>query len=332
MKNTLKLKSIGALFLGAIAFSSCVTSKVHKDLQAQYQACQDEVEALRNQNREMGENNTELQSRFNRSSQKVESLSADTTELRNELRTARKNYNELNKSYEFLLKNNNTLLANNARENKALLTQMEALQSKLQSKEDSLRLEQNRLMQISTQLAAREQRVNELEGIIQRKDSVVEYVRSKVSDALLGFQGNGLTVEMKNGQVYVSMDNSLLFASGSWNVAPQGKMALEKLSAVLSENPDIRILVEGHTDDDAYRGRGQVSDNWDLSVMRATSVVKIITLNSGIDPKRITAAGRGEFLPLAENSSSEGKATNRRTEIILTPDLTELADLIETIK
>jgi chemotaxis protein MotB len=305
---------------------------VHKDLQAQYQACQDEVEALRNKNREMEENNTELQAKFDRSSQKVESLTADTTQLGNDLRMARRNYDELNKSYEFLLKNNNTLLANNARENKALLTQMEALQSKLQTKEDSLRIEQARLSEISTQLAAREQRVNELEGIIQRKDSVVEYVRSKVSDALLGFQGNGLSVEMKNGQVYVSMDHSLLFASGSWNVAPQGKVALEKLAAVLADNPDIRILVEGHTDDDAYRGRGQVSDNWDLSVMRATSVVKIITENSGIDPKRITAAGRGEFLPLADNGTAEGKATNRRTEIILTPDLTELADLIETIK
>ncbi|GAB5555848.1 MAG: OmpA family protein [Schleiferiaceae bacterium] len=318
--------------MGSLALSSCVTSKVHKDLQAQYQACQDEVEALRNKNREMEENNTELQAKFDRSSQKVESLTADTTQLGNDLRMARRNYDELNKSYEFLLKNNNTLLANNARENKALLTQMEALQTKLQTKEDSLRIEQARLSEISTQLAAREQRVNELEGIIQRKDSVVEYVRSKVSDALLGFQGNGLTVEMKNGQVYVSMDNSLLFASGSWNVAPQGKVALEKLAAVLADNPDIRILVEGHTDDDAYRGRGQVSDNWDLSVMRATSVVKIITENSGIDPKRITAAGRGEFLPLADNGTAEGKATNRRTEIILTPDLTELADLIETIK
>lgn len=332
MIKSLSAKTVGILAMGSLALTSCVTSKVHKDLQAQYQACQDEVEALRNKNREMEENNTELQAKFDRSSQKVGSLTADTTQLGNDLRMARKNYDELNKSYEFLLKNNNTLLANNARENKALLTQMEALQTKLQTKEDSLRIEQSRLSEISTQLAAREQRVNELEGIIQRKDSVVEYVRSKVSDALLGFQGNGLTVEMKNGQVYVSMDNSLLFASGSWNVAPQGKVALEKLAAVLAENPDIRILVEGHTDDDAYRGRGQVSDNWDLSVMRATSVVKIITLNSGIDPKRITAAGRGEYLPLADNGTAEGKATNRRTEIILTPDLTELADLIETIK
>ncbi len=330
--KSLSAKTVGLLAMGSLALSSCVTSKVHKDLQAQYQACQDEVEALRNKNREMEENNTELKAKFDRSSQKVESLTADTTQLGNDLRMARRNYDELNKSYEFLLKNNNTLLANNARENKALLTQMEALQTKLQTKEDSLRIEQARLSEISTQLAAREQRVNELEGIIQRKDSVVEYVRSKVSDALLGFQGNGLTVEMKNGQVYVSMDNSLLFASGSWNVAPQGKVALEKLAAVLADNPDIRILVEGHTDDDAYRGRGQVSDNWDLSVMRATSVVKIITENSGIDPKRITAAGRGEFLPLADNGTAEGKATNRRTEIILTPDLTELADLIETIK
>jgi len=171
--------------------------------------------------------------------------------------------------------------------------------------------------------------VNELEGVIHRKDSTVAYVRQKVSDALLGFNGNGLTVNMRDGKVYVSLENSLLFAPGSWNVAANGQVALENLAKVLAENADITVLVEGHTDNDAYRGQSQVKDNWDLSVLRATNVVKILTKNAGMNPERITAAGRGEFVPLVENSSQENKAINRRTEIILTPDLTELANLLE---
>jgi chemotaxis protein MotB len=134
---------------------------------------------------------------------------------------------------------------------------------------------------------------------------------------------------MRDGKVYVSLENSLLFAPGSWDVAPKGQVALENLARVLAENNDISVLVEGHTDNDPYRGQSQVRDNWDLSVMRATNVVKILTTNQGLDPERITAAGRGEFIPLVENDTPENKAINRRTEIILTPDLTELANLLE---
>jgi len=174
-----------------------------------------------------------------------------------------------------------------------------------------------------------QRRVDELEGIIRRKDSTVAFVRQKVADALLGFNGKGLTVNMRDGKVYVSLENSLLFAPGSWNVAANGQVALENLAKVLADNEDISVLVEGHTDNDPYRGQGQVKDNWDLSVLRATNVVKILTGSSGLSPERITAAGRGEFVPLVANDSPENKAVNRRTEIILTPDLTELANLLE---
>ena len=122
---------------------------------------------------------------------------------------------------------------------------------------------------------------------------------------------------------------SLFSAPGSWDVAPKGQVALVNLARVLAENNDISVLVEGHTDNDPYRGQSQVRDNWDLSVMRATNVVKILTTNQGLDPERITAAGRGEFIPLVENDTPENKGINRRTEIILTPDLTELANLLE---
>jgi chemotaxis protein MotB len=221
-----------------------------------------------------------------------------------------------------LLDNNSTLIAASARENKALMDELSTIQSRLQAKEDSLNTERRALEK-------GQRRVAELEGVIRRQDSTVNYVRQKVADALLGFTGKGLTVNMRDGKVYVSLENSLLFAPGSWSVAANGQVALENLARVLADNEEISILVEGHTDDDPYRGQSQVKDNWDLSVMRATNVVKILTKNAGLDPQRITAAGRGEFVPLVENTSASNKAINRRTEIILTPDLTELANLLD---
>jgi chemotaxis protein MotB len=169
--------------------------------------------------------------------------------------------------------------------------------------------------------------VNELESLLARKDSTAAYFRQRIADALLGFENRGLTVSMRNGQVYVSLDNRLMFASGSWDVQADGATALGQLAKVLAENKDLRIAVEGHTDDDAYFGKTSVKDNWDLSVMRATSVVKIL-VNKGIEPQRVQAAGRGEFMPVAANDSPENKARNRRTEIIITPNLDELVNLV----
>jgi chemotaxis protein MotB len=149
-----------------------------------------------------------------------------------------------------------------------------------------------------------------------------------VSDALLGFEGKGLTVHMKNGKVYVSMDEKLLFASGKWEVSSDGSSALRDLAKVLMKNPDINVLIEGHTDNVPYTGTGQVKDNWDLSVMRATAIVKILLANSKIDPKRFTTAGRSEYLPVDASNSTAARAKNRRTEIILSPKLDELLQII----
>ncbi len=316
----------------ALTLTGCVSSKVHQELQDRYDALAAENDDLKQQNEECDASLTEAHALLDRCAGERDQLIQDTIDQNAVVRRLKRSYADLNKNYEFLLENNNTMLANNARENRELLDRMQQLQNTLESKEDSLRLEKVRLANISMMLEAREQRVNELEGIIARQDSVVNYVQQRVSGALLGFEGKGLTVEMKNGQVYVSLENRLLFASGSWTVEQQGQTALNQLSEVLAENPDIRIMVEGHTDNDAYRGSGQVRDNWDLSVMRATSVVKILQANDGIDPARIRAAGRGEYVPLAENDTSEGKAKNRRIEIILTPDLGELVDLIGSMR
>lgn len=302
--------------------TSCISTKVHKTLQEKYEILANEADQLRQKNEVRDSENTELQRTLYTARRDMSILQEDTTSKFDELRALTTKYDRLSKQYDYLLDNNNTLITASARENKTLMDQLNAMQTRLQAKEDSLNTER-RLLERG------QRRVNELEGVIHRKDSTVAYVRQKVSDALLGFNGNGLTVNMRDGKVYVSLENSLLFAPGSWNVAANGQVALENLAKVLAENSEITVLVEGHTDDDAYRGQSQVKDNWDLSVMRATNVVKILTQNAGMNPERITAAGRGEFVPLVENSSQENKAINRRTEIILTPDLTELANLLE---
>ena len=172
--------------------------------------------------------------------------------------------------------------------------------------------------------------MNELEAVLARKDSAVLALKAKVQDALLGFENNGLTIEQKNGKVYVSLDESLLFASGKYDIEKKGKEALNSLGAVLEKNSDVNVLVEGHTDNVPYNGSGILKDNWDLSVKRATSVVKIILEKNDINAQRLTAAGRADYIPIASNDTKEGRAANRRTEIILTPKLDELMKLLES--
>lgn len=302
--------------------TSCVSTKVHRTLQEKYDILTNEADQLRQQSETRAAENTELQREIGEVRRTVNILVEDTMTSFERMRTLQTKYDRLSKQYDYLLDNNSTLIAASARENKALMDEIATMQSRLQAKEDSLNTERRMLEKGRT-------RMEELERIIGRQDSTVNYVRQKVADALLGFTGKGLTVNMRDGKVYVSLENSLLFAPGSWEVAPNGKIALQNLAGVLAENQDISILVEGHTDNDPYRGQSQVRDNWDLSVMRATNVVKILTTNASLDSKRITAAGRGEFVPLVDNNSPANKAVNRRTEIILTPDLSELANLLE---
>ncbi|MEY2969685.1 MAG: hypothetical protein RLZZ599_58 [Bacteroidota bacterium] len=316
------MKKIILLAFAGLLGTSCVSTKVHRTLQDKYDILTNEADQLRQQSETRAAENTELQREIGEVRRAVNILVSDTTENFERMRTLQTKYDRLSKQYDYLLDNNSSLIAASARENKALMDEIATIQTRLQAKEDSLNTERRMLEKGRA-------RMEELERIIGRQDSTVNYVRQKVADALLGFTGKGLTVNMRDGKVYVSLENSLLFAPGSWDVAPNGMIALQNLAGVLAENQDISILVEGHTDDDPYRGQSQVRDNWDLSVMRATNVVKILTTNASLDPKRITAAGRGEFVPLVANDSPANKAVNRRTEIILTPDLSELANLLE---
>ena len=166
-----------------------------------------------------------------------------------------------------------------------------------------------------------------MEEVISQRDAIVQQLKDRISNALIGFDENDIKVALKNGKIYVSLSEKLLFKSGSSRVDSKGEEALAKLSGVLSLNPDIHILIEGHTDNVPLKP-GAYKDNWDLSVIRATAIVRILTKNK-IEQDRITAAGRSEFAPVADNSTPEGKSKNRRTEIILTPNLDELYQILK---
>lgn len=176
-------------------------------------------------------------------------------------------------------------------------------------------------------LEQREARLRQLESILRRQDSLLNMLNNSVKNALLGFSPDELTVTMRDGKVYVSLSDKLLFKSGDANVEAKGKEALKKLADVLNKNPDVSIAIEGHTDNVPIK-TALYKDNWDLSAARATNVVRLLTDEYKMDSKRLTAAGKGEFSPVADNNSVEGKAKNRRTEIVLSPKLEELMKLI----
>ncbi|WEK19013.1 MAG: OmpA family protein [Candidatus Pedobacter colombiensis] len=187
----------------------------------------------------------------------------------------------------------------------------------------------NEINKLSADLKKREQRLKEVEEILRKRDEATNQLKEKLQQALLGFTKNGLTVEIRNGKVYVSLMDKLLFPSGSIIIDEKGKQALSQLADVLKQQPEINIAVEGHTDSQKITNLGQIKDNWDLSVLRSTSVVRYLTEVSKVEGVRMTATGKGEFQPLAPNTSAESRSKNRRIEIVLSPKLDELYNLIK---
>ena len=174
-------------------------------------------------------------------------------------------------------------------------------------------------------------RAAELETLLKQRDQALAKIRSILDAALSGFEGRGLSVTQRNGMIYVSMDEKLLFETGKYEVSDEGKRAIREIGSVLADNSQINITVEGHTDNVPYRNKNkdQIEDNWDLSAKRATEVVRLLLGGSSIDPKRITASGRGQYMPIAPNTSAATRQQNRRTEIILTPQLDRLMELMD---
>ncbi|NBC83065.1 MAG: OmpA family protein [Bacteroidetes bacterium] len=318
------------------AIVSCVPASKFTELQQEKERCVEEREFLKKKNEELSVENTELKDYKNRTSGILDKLAKDTLSMHRELADLEDRYNQLMQEYEAIQETQETLLKGSARETKRLLNQIQASQDDLQQREDELMQlagqldeKKKRLDNLQYELEKRNARLLELEHILSRKDSAVNALKQKVQQALLGFQDQGLSVTQKNGKVYVSLEEKLLFGSGSTVVDANGVRALKSLSGVLEQNPDINIMIEGHTDDVPVIESERMKDNWDLSVLRATSIVRILLENSTIDPQRLTVAGRGEYLPLDPRKTDEARRINRRTEIILTPDLDELFDILD---
>jgi len=318
---------------------SCVPAKKYEELKARQQACKDENSALKAHNQDLEEQNNELKASVESIQKQLIKFQSDMEKKRTEYETTTKNYDNLKETYRLLSEKNKNQSSNSKSATEKLMSKLQQTQLELQAHEDALRALEASLLKkeadlkkLSADLEKREKRVNELEAIINKTEELLASIKKNMKDALAVFENNGLTITEKNGKVYVSLDESLLFASGSYSVGSKGKDVLKKLAKALEGSSDVDIIVEGHTDNVPLKSKGDIEDNWDLSVKRSTSVVKIITENSVVNPKIITAAGRGEYLPLDLTNTVEGRKKNRRIEVILAPNLDELFKLLEDNK
>lgn len=318
------IKRVSAGFLAMALTTSCVSSKVYKDLENKYADLKKENRTLADENSALTKDKNQLDLQGKDLQAKLDKLKAERDKLATDYAAAKSNLDNLKSSYSALEKNSSDALDTNMKKNRELLAQLEA-------KEKALAAEQDRLNKLKADLQNRTARVDELESMIAAKEASMKALKDKLSKALNSFEGKGLTVEQKNGKVYVSMENKLLFGSGSWTVGAEGKKAVVEVGKVLATNPDIAVLIEGHTDNVPYAGSGPIADNWDLSTKRATAIVAILRENKSIVPQNLTAAGRSEFAPVTGNETAEGKSKNRRIEIILTPKLDELTKMLNEI-
>ena len=297
------MKKTVTFIIVAFTLNACVSNRVFNDLESRY---------------------ADLKTNFNQQTKTIESLNAELKDLTDKfvaqetalqqvedsLNQKQQKLEQMESSLDLLKLNSETALQERITENEALL---------------------EKIAERENELADRMARVDELEGLIARQQEAMRTLKEKLSDALLNFEDKGLTVEARDGKVYVSMENKLLFQSGSWTVENEGQRAIDGLGSVLADNPDIAVLIEGHTDNVPYSGKGPLKGNWDLSTKRATAIVNQLLENPNILPQNLTAAGRGQYLPIAPNATREGRAANRRIEVVLSPQLDEIKQIINTI-
>lgn len=301
-------------------FSSCIVSKKkYDDMLAQ----KVRVEAdLADRTASLDKANADLKDL----DEKLKKLKEDTTNLGIDVRNSGSKLANLEKEHEQLNTYYKNLMTSSGKLNRDIAQQQEQLLAIQQNLENTRKVNDS----LSNSLAEREKKVQELEQVLANKDKAVQDLKNKISSALLNFKENDITVQVKNGKVYVSLAEQLLFGSGSIDVDAKGVGALQQLAKAIKDQKDINILIEGHTDNVPISKKSQyMADNWDLSVMRATSITKILT-KSGVAPQQITASGRGEHVPLAANDSPQNKQKNRRTEIIITPNLDELFKILNS--
>ena len=280
-----------ALFI--LTMNSCVSTRIFNDLESRYALLKNNYTQQTKTIEKIKNDLDELNKKY-KAQEKSLSLTNDS------LRAKKQSLEKLKTSLELLKENSESALRVRISENEKLM---------------------ERISERENELADKITRVDDLERLISQQKELMQGLKEKLSNALLNYEG----------KVYVSMENKLLFQSGSWDVETEGKSALASLGEVLTDNPDISILIEGHTDNVPFTGRGSIKGNWDLSTKRATSIVNILLENPEILPQNLTAAGRGEYLPIAPNSTREGRSANRRIEVILSPQLDKITQIINTL-
>ncbi len=306
-------KIIFSLLLVSV-LSSCVSSKKYQELDDKYIKLRSENVELKDQLDTLANKSLKCQTSLDRLQVQYDNLKSKYETL-NKLYTVKDNaYKKLQASYDALSQSSSQTLAYEAEKSKKLLAELDKKQQELAKERAAL--------------DAQIKKIQHLESLIAQKDAKLNNLKSSLTRALTGFKNQGLKVTERDGKIYISMENKLLFDSGSWHVKQNGRKAIETIANILSINPDVEIMIEGHTDNVPYRGKGAIEDNWDLSVKRATSVVRQLMKNKHIDPKRLIPAGRSKYLPVADNSTPQGRAKNRRIEVILTPKLDEIMQLL----
>ncbi len=312
-----------------LAFTACVSTKKYDALLAEKVKLAADTKMSNDKLDKCNEEYADINSKYNTAKANNEALTKELEDTKNALNRANNLYAELDSSNRRLQDNYKDLLASSTQKSDRLSKNIAEKEKALIDLEQNLMESQKSIDSLTTNLESRERKLKELEAVLAKKDSAVQKLKDIVNNALLSFEKNDLSVEVKNGKVYVSLASQLLFSTGSVEIDAKGKEALKQLATVLKNQPDVNVMVEGHTDTQAIsKSSKYMNDNWDLSVMRSTSVIRILT-ESGVKPQQIIAAGRGEFMPVDDAKTKEAMKKNRRTEIILTPKLDELFQILE---
>lgn len=316
-------------------FTSCVSVKVYEELERNFNTLEGLNTALIEENQDLIQKLKKLTHESKQIKIERDSLDLELKNWTSKFDRLEVNHNNIKESYDFLLSNNTSMLNHSIKKNKAILDKMEQIRKELDLKEGELSKKEQKITLAQTEIRLREEKVRDLEGELQRKDSISQILKQGVQNILLSNSDNkgNYQIEQKNGKLYLTLKDQLLFSSGSWKVSQVGEKTIHAIASVLKKEPNINILVEGHTDNVPIKSKSRlVKDNWDLSVLRATSIVRLLIKNTKINPKQITPIGRSYWVPVAPNDSPHNRRKNRRIEFIISPDLEKLNRLIQKIE
>lgn len=305
--------------------TACVPGRQYEEVKTQRDQLLAEQETLRAKSKSAIESQKDMEVKIESLERKVKTLQEDTAMMGTSTRKLRNQYDKLLALNDQLLEKSDRARSGTEAERQQLLVELDNVRTQLELKEDRLDKLDAELREKEKSLEEREAEIQKLTDLINEKDAALTSLKDKIVRALAGYEDKGLSVQQKSGRIYVNMEAKLLFASGSTEVGKEGKQAVVDLAKVIQDQPDLSILIEGHTDTDKISSSKIPSDNWELSVLRATEVVKIMTENSDIEPKMLIAAGRSEYVPVDPSDKSK----NRRIEVILTPNLDAVFELLE---